>query len=99
MGLIKISIDLTKIDKSKIKYHVNGSKYYAITIAELAQVDDYENTHTVYDTQTKTESENNAQKNWLGKGKEIKYKPPGAAEIGTTPTYQAPGTTDDDLPF
>ena len=60
--MINISIDVTKIDKSRIKEHKNGSKYYSLTVDEKKEPDQFGNTHTVYQTPTKEEREAKAPK-------------------------------------
>lgn len=73
MSKIEISIDLNKIDKSKIKQHSNGAKYYSITVEKKREPDQYGNTHTVYDRQSKEQREARENKNYLGSGKEFTW--------------------------
>jgi len=42
--MINISIDLNKIDKSKIKKHTNGADYYSLTVDTLKETDKFGNT-------------------------------------------------------
>lgn len=99
---IQISIDLNKIDKSKIKPHKNGAKYYAITVDEKQMPDQYGNTHTVYDTQSKEERSAKANKNYLGSGREYVFggnkQAANAPQQPQNPINQTPETIDD-LPF
>jgi len=90
--MIRISIDLSKIDKQKIKHHVNGGKYYDMILSELQKPDNYGNTHTLYESQTAADREISKSKNYLGKGKAITAK-----DITQTPA--ATENIDDDLPF
>jgi hypothetical protein len=72
-SIINISIDLNKIDKSRIKQHTNGAKYYAMTVDTKREPDQFGNTHTVYDSPTKEEREAKTPKNYLGSGKEFVF--------------------------
>jgi hypothetical protein len=97
--MIKLSIDLTKIDKSKIKEHQNGGKYYEIIVDERKEADQYGNTHTVYEGMTKEERESGKKKNYLGNAKEYVFgqntnTPPAPAQNNFYPP-----ATDLDLPF
>ena len=71
--MIVVSIDLTKIDKSKIVEGKNGQKYYSLVVDELRTPDKYDNTHTVYQNQTKDERAAKAPKVYIGNGKEFKF--------------------------
>ena len=71
--MIVVSIDLTKIDKSKIVEGKNGQKYYSLVVDELRTPDKYNNTHTVYQNQTKEERTDKVAKVYIGNGKEFKF--------------------------
>lgn len=71
--MIKISIDLNKINKAKIKAHTNGAKYYDIIVDTRQTPDNYGNTHTVYEGMTKEEREAKTPKNYIGSGKEYTF--------------------------
>lgn len=71
--MIVVSIDLTKIDKSKIVDGKNGQKYYSLVVDELRTPDKYNNTHTVYQNQTKEERTDKVAKVYIGNGKEFKF--------------------------
>lgn len=66
-SLINASIDLTKIDKSKL---VNG-KYLSLTISLNDKTDNYGNNVAVSVGQTKEERESKAPKTYLGNGKVV----------------------------
>ena len=68
--LISASIDLTKIDKSKIK-EKDGHKYYDITIALNDEKDKYGNDCSITEGQTKEERLAKEKKTYLGNGKVI----------------------------
>jgi hypothetical protein len=92
-SIINISIDLNKIDKSRIKQHSNGAKYYAMTVDTKREPDQFGNTHTVYDSPTKEEREAKTPKNYLGSGKEFVFGGQQAAQATQqqqTPPASAP---------
>ena len=103
--MIKVSLEVHKIDKSKMKDGKNGAKYLDIVIDTMKQPDAYGNTHTVYENQTKEEREAKKPKNYIGKGKEFvfnnQHNPSTAAPQSG---YSAPPVSNnsepvDDLPF
>jgi hypothetical protein len=102
--MINISIDLNKIDKSKIKSHANGAKYYNITVDERKEPDQFGNTHTVYEQQTKEERAAKEGKKYIGSGKEFKFNGGTASNNNVTASNAnvAPVQSSqpiDDLPF
>ena len=66
--LISASIDLSKIDKSKI-VEKNGAKYYNITISLNDEKDKYGNDCDIMQEQTKEERLAKEKKVYLGNGK------------------------------
>lgn len=108
MSLINISLDLTKIDKSRIREGKNGQKYISLVVASNQQPDQYGNTHSVYHSQTEDERKSQAKRIFCGNGKEYtfnKQQPPQQQYNQAPPQqkyqqqYQAPQTNNDDLPF
>jgi hypothetical protein len=73
MLIANISIDLTKIDKSKINNHSNGSKYYSLDVIINDEKDTYGNDVAVKQGQTKEERERRDKFVYLGNGKVV-YK-------------------------
>lgn len=73
--LISASIDLTKIDKSKI-VEKDGKKWYNITIALNDEKDTYGNNVAISQGQTKDESAAKVKKVYLGNGKVVWEKEP-----------------------
>ena len=69
--IISASIDLSKIDKSKIKAGKAGQKYYNISIILNDEKDQYGNDISVVEGQTKEEREAKTKKVYLGNGKTI----------------------------
>lgn len=91
MSIINMSINLNKIDKSKIIDGKKG-KYLNLTIgANRDGEDQYGNTHYAFQSQSKEDREGKAEKNYLGNGKEFVFDNETKAETTTN--------NDDDLPF
>ena len=88
--IISASIDLSKIDKSKIVAGKNGQKYYSISISVNDEADKFGNDVAIITNQTKEEREAKAPKVYLGNGKTV-WKANGSSA-------PAPAN-DDDLPF
>ena len=65
------SIDLSKIDKSKIVEGKNGAKYYNIQVSINDQADQFGNTAAIIQNQTKEEREAKAAKVYLGNLKSV----------------------------
>lgn len=65
------SIDLMKIDKSKIITHANGCKYLNIDITVNDEKDQYQNDVSVAVSQTKEERDLKLKKTYLGNGKTV----------------------------
>ena len=69
--IISASIDLAKIDRSKIVVGKNGAQYYNIQINVNDEADQYGNNASVVTNQTKEEREAKAPKTYLGNGKTV----------------------------
>jgi len=69
--IIAASIDLTKIDKSKINNHKNGSAYYNIDIFIKDEKDQYGNDCAISQSQSKDEREAKDKKVYIGNGKSV----------------------------
>lgn len=69
--IISASIDLSKIDKSKIIDGKNGAKYYNLDISVNDDFDKYNNNVSVTDKQTKEQREAKDKKTYLGNGRVI----------------------------
>lgn len=67
--LMSLSIDLSKIDKSKITEGKNGSKYYNLTIELKDEKDQYGNDLSAWTTQSKEERELKSNRTYLGNGR------------------------------
>lgn len=104
MGTIAtISIDLTKLDKSKIVSGKKGQKYYNLNISINEMSDNYGNNIRVTEPQTKEEREKKVPLIYYGNGKV--FWTDGKIEVAKkNETINAPQTTNsnmnsDDLPF
>ncbi len=91
--LLSGSIDLTKIDKSKIVEGKNGQKYYPIQVSINDQEDQYKNIASISTNQTKEEREAKTPKVFLGNLKSV-WK----GESKNTPKQVETPIVEDDLP-
>ena len=92
-SIINLSINLDKIDKSKIIAGKKG-KYLNLTVGGNRDGEDqYGNTHYVFQSQSKEEREGKTEKNYLGNGKEFVFN-----NEPVTASSSSSGN-DDDLPF
>ena len=93
-SIINLSINLDKIDKSKIVTGKKG-KYLNITIGSNRDGEDqFGNTHYAYQSQSKEDREAKLDKIYLGNGKEFNFDEP-KVEVEKPVT----AGSDDDLPF
>lgn len=92
------SIDLSKIDKSKIVEGKNGAKYYNIQVSINDQADQFGNTAAIIQNQTKEEREAKAAKVYLGNLKSV-WKGESKKEAPKNQLNRQPANGDDDLPF
>jgi len=91
-SIINLSINLEKIDKSKIIAGKKG-KYLNLTVGGNRDGEDqYGNTHYCFQSQSKEEREGKAEKNYLGNGKEFVFN-------NDTATASTSSNNEDDLPF
>jgi len=96
--MITFSIELSKIPKEKVKKADNGKLYCNIVVSELKEVDENGNTHKVEISRTKDEREANAERIYIGRGKE--YKPLNVKQVTPEVVDMLPCLDDnDDLPF
>lgn len=95
--IIAGSIDLNKIDKSRIVAGKNGAKYYKISIILNDEKDQYGNDCSIQEGQTKEERAARKERKYIGNGKTIYSGQP-------QPKQQAqneilPQEDDSNLPF
>ena len=69
--IVSISIDLKKIDKSKIIEGKNGAKYYNLNVLVNDDFDKYNNNVSVTEPQTKQQREAKEKRTFLGNGRVI----------------------------
>ena len=81
--LISLSIDLLKIDRSKIINGKNGAEYYPITISVNDEKDQYDNDVSSYDSQSKEQRDAKEKRNYLGNGKTV-WKSPVSTPVVTS---------------
>ena len=62
-----------KQEDIKFTKHKNGNHYATIVVEDRKEPDQYENTHTVYNGQTKEQRAEKAKKEYCGNGKEFKF--------------------------
>lgn len=96
--LINVSICLSDIPREKIKAADNGKKYLNICVSERREPDRYDNTHTVFVSQSKEEREARADKVYIGSGKVVVFSPPAGFTPEAVDSLQATAKIDD-LPF
>lgn len=97
--VINCSIDVSMIDKSKIKIHANGSHYWNFTVAERKEPDTYGNTHYVTEQRTKEQKAAGEPLNYLkSSGKEYVFQEAGQPQQQASNAY-ADQADEDDLPF
>lgn len=93
--LISASINLSKVDKTKLITGKDGvTKYLPILIHVNDEADDYNNDVAISEAQTKDEREAKAKKNYLGNGKTI-WSNEAAKQSQPNNTTKS----NDDLPF
>lgn len=95
---ISISICLSDIPKDRIKVADNGKKYINLAVTRMKEPDKYEQTHTVFISQSKEEREAKEGKIYVGKGKEINFTPSGAT-VQSVESMPEMNPEEDDLPF
>lgn len=69
--LVAVSIDLTKIDKTKIIEGAKGGKYINITVSVNDEEDQYGNNVALWQSQSKEEREAKEPRVFLGNGKKL----------------------------
>jgi len=95
-SLISASIDLSKIDKSKITEGKNGAKYYNLLISVNDTKNQYGQDVSISENQSKEERESGAKKNYIGNGKTIWS---GGAKPQTDGPKTEPDYDSNSLPF
>lgn len=97
--LLAISIDVTKLDKSKL---VKGKKgtYANITVSVNDEDDQFGNNVSIWESQTKEERDDKEDRNFLGNGKVVWSSQSSEAPKKTSSKKASKqDEEDDDLPF
>lgn len=92
MKIISASIDLNKIDRSKIIPGKNGAQYFPLSIIVKDEKDQYGNDVAVTIGQSKEERDAKAQRVYIGNGKTVFEDNTSTqnATVGFTPTHTPP---------
>jgi hypothetical protein len=96
--LIAISIDVTKLDKSKL---VKGKKgtYANITVSVNDEDDQFGNNASIWESQTKEERDAKVDRNFLGNGKVIWSSQSSTDQPKPSGKKTQASDDNDDLPF
>jgi hypothetical protein len=101
-AIISFSVNLSKIDKSKVVPGKNGAAYYPMTVFVNDQVDQYGNNVTVSTGWTKEEREAGKKNDYLANGKVISVNgavTPAPKQGQPTQAPQQAAVPADDFPF
>jgi hypothetical protein len=99
MKIINASMDLTKIDKSKINKHANGAKYYNITIYLNDEPNKFGQNVSIATSISKEEREAGVKQTYIGNGKVVMDKPASGEPKPQAPESFKPLGDFNDLPF
>lgn len=69
--ILNCSIDVAKIDKSKLVSGKNGAKYFNFQVIVNDDFDKYNNNVSICDSQTKEQREAKEKKTYLGNGRVV----------------------------
>ncbi|QMP85099.1 hypothetical protein KNV11_gp81 [Flavobacterium phage vB_FspP_elemoF_6-3D] len=94
--LVAVSIDLTKIDKSRIVEGAKGGKYVNLTLSINDEEDQYGNNVALWQSQTKEEREAKENRLFLGNGKSLWSDNDKGSKASKTSKKEE---VHDDLPF
>jgi hypothetical protein len=94
--MIVINVERDKITWTPVQTK-NGVKHYAnLAIDLLREKDEKDNTHSVWNNQSKEDRAEKKKKDYVGRGKELKFNPEAKREYGNSINKQE---GEDDLPF
>lgn len=96
--IVAASIDLNKIDRSRIKEGKGGAKYYDISIILNDTANQYGQDVSITTGQTKEERAEKVKPTYLGNGKTVYDSNRGPASQQQEPQSNSNGSFDD-LPF
>ena len=97
-ALINVSINLDKLDKSKI---IKGKKgnYYNLTLSVQDETSPFGDNASIYDSQSKEEREAKANRNYVGNGSVIWTDGNIVAAERKQEAVQEPAVEEADFPF
>jgi hypothetical protein len=94
--MIVINVERDKINWTPVQTK-NGVKHYGnLAIDLLREKDDKDNTHSVWNNQSKEDRAEKKKKEYVGRGKELKFNPEAKKEYSNSINKQE---GEDDLPF
>jgi hypothetical protein len=96
--LLAISIDVTKLDKSKFIAGKKGT-YANLTISVNDTDDQFGNNVSIWEGQSQEEREAKADRNFLGNGKVVWTGGDKGSQSSTPAPKKQAALVDDDLPF
>ena len=106
MKIISASIDLTKLDKTRISKldkdgnpHKNGAQYYNIDIIVNDEKNQFGQDTSISTAQTKEERENKVKKTYIGNGKTVFSKGETKATVSDAASEVQVKEDSGDLPF
>ena len=91
--MIVINVEREKIQWKPVQTKTGIRHFANLVIDNLKEVDEKENTHSVYNNQSKEQRAEKAKKEYCGRGKEYKFE---KKEYSTPVNKQE---SEDDLPF
>lgn len=103
MAIIKVKIDVTKIEKARLFEGKNGAKYLDMTLLGKDEPDQYGNDFMVIQDVTKEERLAGVKGPILGNGKKMEQQPRQNVQRATKAVHKAAEDAkpveDDDVPF
>jgi hypothetical protein len=94
--MIVINVERDKINWTPVQTK-NGVKHYGnLAIDLLREKDEKDNTHSVWNNQSKEDRAEKKKKEYVGRGKELKFNPEAKKEYSNSINKQE---GEDDLPF
>ena len=94
--MIVINVERDKINWTPVQTK-NGVKHYGnLAIDLLREKDEKDNTHSVWNNQSKEDRAEKKKKEYVGRGKELKFNPEAKKEYSNSINKQE---SEEDLPF
>lgn len=99
MVIINCSIDVMKIDKTKLIEGKNGARYYSCDVILSDTPNQYGQDVSVSTAQTKEERAAKAKRHYIGNGKKVFDNSTGVKVSTAQPIAERQNKFDDSLPF